>query len=87
MTEHEYHTACAAEANRLRRNALAINDILTETQAMTLRLAMDAMPEAAVYFAETAFEEYGWPADDLDTTFLDAAGRATWEVFCAWRRS
>ena len=51
-----------------------------------LRLAMDAMPEAAVFLAETAFEAYGWPSDQLDTAWLDDAGRVTFAVFQAYRK-
>jgi hypothetical protein len=36
---------------------------------------------------ESAFEEYGWPDDRLDTAWLNEAGRATWEIFTAWRAS
>jgi len=42
---------------------------------------------AAVYLTEAAFEEYGWPADSLDESWLDDAGRATWEIFTAWRKA
>jgi hypothetical protein len=86
-SEQEYEDDCALEARNGRLAAKSCNDILTIAQANVLRLAMDAMPEAAAEIAERAFEAYGWPHDDLDTAWLDDAGRATWSVFKAWRAS
>lgn len=84
--EFEYHASCASEAYKLRAAAEATNAILTLTQANVLKLSMDAMPEAAVFLAETAFEAYGWPSDDLDAAWLDDAGRVTFAVFQAYRK-
>ena len=80
-SEQQYHDDCALDARNGQLAAIACNDILTLTQARVLRLAIDAMPEAAVVLAETAFEVYGWPDRDLDTAWLDEAGRATFDVF------
>ena len=86
-TEREYEDDCALEGRNARLAAEAVNDILTLTQANVLKLAMDAMPEAAAQIAETAFETYGWPDDRIDSAYLNEAGRATWAVFAAWRAS
>lgn len=79
--EQQYHDNCAAEARTGRQSALRCNGLLTVTQANVLRLAMDAMPEAAPLLAEVAFEEYGWPDRDLDTAWLDDAGWTVWAIF------
>lgn len=85
-TEREYEDDCALEARNARLAAEACNDILTVTQANVLRLACDAMPEAAPMLAEVAFEQYGWPHDEVDTAWLDDAGCVTWELFKAYRK-
>ena len=84
MTEHDYINACAERAQDERRSAQACNDLLTATQANVLRLAMDCMPEAAVFLAETVFEQYGWPDAALDPTWLDATGRVTWSCYSSY---
>ncbi len=84
-SEQEYEDDCALEARSARLAAQSCNDILTIAQANVLKLAMDAMPEAAVLIAEQAFEAYGWPADAVDTAWLDEAGRVTWAVFQRYR--
>ena len=84
--EREYEDDCALEGRNARLAAEACNAILTLTQANVLKLAIDAMPEAAVFLAETAFETYGWPSDDLDAAWLDDAGRVTFAVFQAYRK-
>lgn len=86
-TEQEYENDCALEARNARLAAEACNDIFTLTQAKALQLACDALPIAAVFMIESAFEAYGWPHDALDTAWLDDAGRVTWEIFTAWRAS
>jgi hypothetical protein len=86
-SEQEYEDACALEARNGRLAAQACNEIFTLAQAKALQLACDALPVAAVYITEAAFEEYGWPHDDLDESWLDDAGRATWEIFTAWRKA
>ena len=85
--ERQYAAASAERARDDKMAAQACNAILTLTQANVLKLAMDAMPEAAAQIAETAFEAYGWPDDRIDTAYLNEAGRATWAVFAAWRAS
>ena len=84
--ERQYAAATAERARDDKMAAQACNAILTLTQANVLRLAIDAMPEAAVFLAETAFEAYGWPSDDLDAAWLDDAGRVTFAVFQAYRK-
>ena len=84
--ERQYAAATAERARDDKMAAQACNAILTLTQANVLRLAIDAMPEAAVFLAETAFEAYGWPSDQLDTAWLDEAGRVTFAVFQAYRK-
>jgi hypothetical protein len=84
-SEQEYEDDCALDARNGRLAAKSCNDILTIAQANVLRLAMDAMPEAAAEIAERAFEAYGWPHDDLDASWLDDAGRVTWAVFQRYR--
>lgn len=86
-SEQEYENDCALEARNARLAAEACNDIFTVAQAKALQLACDALPIASVFMIESAFEEYGWPHDALDTAWLDDAGRATWEIFTAWRAS
>jgi hypothetical protein len=86
-SEQEYEDACILEGYAARKAALACNAIFTLAQAKALQLACDALPVAAVYLTEAAFEEYGWPADGLDESWLDDAGRATWEIFTAWRKA
>lgn len=85
LAERAYNDACALEARTAKQLAEAANEILTLTQANVLRLAMDALPDAADMLAEHAFEAYGWPHDDLDTAWLNDAGRVTWAVFRAYR--
>ena len=87
MTTNDYEAACAERARDDRWAAEACNDIFTVAQAKALQLACDALPIAAVFMIESAFEEYGWPHDALDTAWLNDAGRATWEIFTAWRAS
>ena len=84
-SEREYENDCALEARNARLAAEACNDIFTVAQAKALQLACDALPIAAVFMIESAFEEYGWPHDALDTFWLNEACRATWEIFTAWR--
>jgi hypothetical protein len=86
-SEQEYEDACILEGYAARMAAKACNAIFTLAQAKALQLACDALPVAAVYLTEAAFEEYGWPHDQLDESWLDDAGRATWAVFCAWRKA
>ena len=86
-SEQEYEDDCALEARNGRLAAKSCNDILTLTQAQVLKLAMDALPEAAAEIAERAFEAYGWPADQLDTAWLDEAGRVTWAIFKRYREA
>jgi hypothetical protein len=86
-SEREYEEDCALEARSARLAAIACNDIFTLTQAKALQLACDALPLASVFMIESAFEEYGWPHDYVDTAWLNEAGRATWEIFTAWRAS
>ena len=86
-SEREYENDCALEARNARLAAEACNDIFTVAQAKALQLACDALPIASVFMIESAFEEYGWPHDYLDTAWLDEAGRVTWEIFTAWRAS
>jgi hypothetical protein len=85
--ERQYAADTAERADTERKAALACNEIFTLAQAKSLALACDALPVAAVYLTEAAFEEYGWPADGLDESWLDDAGRATWEIFTAWRKA
>jgi hypothetical protein len=85
FAERRQSAAAAERSNAERRAALAVNELLTIAQANVLKLAMDAMPEAAVLIAEQAFEAYGWPSDDLDANWLDDAGRVTWAVFQRYR--
>jgi hypothetical protein len=85
FAERRHNAAAAERSNADRRAALACNELLTLTQANVLRLAMDALPEAAAEIAERAFEVYGWPADALETAWLDEAGRITWAVYRAYR--
>lgn len=82
--EREYEDDCALEGRNARLAAEAVNDILTLTQAKVLRLAMDCMPEAAVFLAETVFEQYGWPDAALDPTWLNATGRVTWSCYSSY---
>ena len=84
-TEQDYDNACAEEAQNSKQAARACNDIMSLAQASALKLAMDALPQAGAFLAEAAFEEYGWPHDELDESWLNDAGRATWAVFKAWR--
>ena len=85
VTERQHNTACALEARTQRQAAEAVNAIFSLAQANVLRLAMDAMPEVAVLLAEQAFEAYGWPSDQIDTAWLDEAGRTTWAIYRAYR--
>lgn len=85
LTEREYDNACAAEARLGRLAAQACNESMTEAQARVLILAMSAFPDEAVYLAETIFEAYGWPSDDVDMSWLDNTGRAVWAAFTAYR--
>lgn len=85
-TEAEYEADCALEARSARMAALAVNEMMTEAQAQVLLLAMSAFPAEAGQLAEVVFEAYGWPHDDLDASWLDQAGRATWAAFQAYRR-
>jgi hypothetical protein len=84
MTEHEYNKACAERERDDRWAAEACNDLLSATQANVLRLAMDCMPEAAVFLAETVFEQYGWPDAGLDPTWLNETGRVTWSCYYSY---
>ena len=86
-SEQEYEDDCALDGRNARQAALACNDIFTLAQAKALQLACDALPVAAVFMIESAFEEYGWPHDECDTAWLNEAGRATWEIFTAWRKA
>jgi hypothetical protein len=72
-------------ANSGRVAAQACNDLLSPAQAAVLRLAIDAMPEAAIGLAEQAFEAYGWPSDSVDPNCLDETGRVIWGVYRAYR--
>ena len=84
MITHDYEAACAERARDDRWAAEACNDLLTATQANVLRLAMDCMPEAAVFLAETVFEQYGWPDAALDPTWLNDTGRVTWSCYYSY---
>jgi hypothetical protein len=87
FAERRFNAAAAERSNAERRAALACNELLTIAQANVLRLACDALPEAAAHIAEQAFEAYGWPADQLDTAWLDEAGRVTWAIFKRYREA
>lgn len=84
-TESDFNADCALQARTARQAAEACNELLTIAQASALKLAMDALPEAATLIAETAFEAYGWPADEVDENWLTTAGSKTWAVFKAYR--
>lgn len=83
FAERAYHAACAAEANRAYRSALACNDLLTLDEARFLKACIGQ--EDWTRLVEDRFDEVGWPEDDLDTAWLDEAGAVTWEVFKSWR--
>ena len=85
MTEHEYNAACAERAASERRAAEAANDILTLRQADFALACMRQNADEAVGLVEDLFDTHGWPSDDLDTAWLDDAGRVTWELFTAYR--
>lgn len=84
-TETVHNDSCALQARTARQAAEAVNEMMTLAQAKALQLSMDAMPECAAFFAEVAFEQYGWPSDGVDPNWLNDAGRATWAVFKAYR--
>jgi hypothetical protein len=84
-TEREYEDECWLEGRSARLAAQSCNEIFSLAQANVLKLAMDAMPEVAVLLAEQAFEAYGWPSDQIDTAWLDEAGRTTWAIYRAYR--
>ena len=81
MTEQQYLDACFERERAEREAAEACNEILEHSQACALLEAMTVLPLAAVAMAEWVFEEYGWPASDLDEMWLNTAGRVTWECF------
>ena len=85
--ERQHNDSAAQEARSSRQAAEAVNAIFSLAQANVLRLACDAMPEVAVLLAEQAFEAYGWPADGVDTAWLDEAGRITWAIFKRYREA
>lgn len=87
FAQRRYEAAAAERSNAERRAALACNELLTIAQANVLKLAMDGLPEAAAQIAEQAFEAYGWPADAVDTAWLDEAGRITWAIFKRYREA
>ena len=85
MTEHEYNAACAERARDDRRAAEACNAILTLRQADFALACIRQNADEAVGLVEDLFDTHGWPSDDLDTAWLDDAGRVTWELFTAYR--
>ena len=85
MTEHEYNAACAERAASERRAAEACNEILTLRQADFALACMRQNADEAVGLVEALFVTPRWPSDDLDTAWLDDAGRVTWELFIAYR--
>ena len=85
MTEHEYNAACAERERDDRWAAEACNAILTLRQADFALACMRQNADEAVGLVEDLFDTHGWPSDDLDTAWLDDAGRVTWELFTAYR--
>lgn len=84
-TERAYHDNCAERAASERRAAEACNDILTLRQADFALACLRQNPVEAIALVEDLFDTHGWPDDDLDTAWLDDAGRVTWELFQAYR--
>jgi hypothetical protein len=85
MTEREYENDCALEARNARMAAEACNYILTRRQAEFALDCIQQAPNESMYLVEDLFDTHGWPSDDLDTAWLDDAGRVTWELFTAYR--
>ena len=83
--EREYHDNCAERAASERRAAEACNEILTLRQADFALACFWQNPVEAIALVEDLFDAHGWPSDDLDTAWLDDAGRVTWELFKAYR--
>lgn len=84
--EREYEDACAQEARNARMAAQSCNAILTLRQADFALACMRQNADEAVGLVEDLFDAHGWPSDDLDTAWLDDAGRVTWELFTAYRK-
>ena len=83
--EREYHDNCAERAASERRAAEAANEILTLRQADYALACLRQNPAESIALVEDLFDTHGWPDDDLDTAWLDDAGRVTWELFKAYR--
>lgn len=83
--ERAYHGNCAERAASERRAAEACNEILTLRQADFALACLRQNPVEAIALVEDLFDTHGWPDDDLDTAWLDAAGRVTWGLFKAYR--
>ena len=84
--EQEYEDDCAQEARNARLAAKSCNAILTLRQADFALACMRQDADEAVGLVEDLFDTHGWPSDDLDTAWLDDAGRVTWELFTAYRK-
>ena len=84
-TEREYEDDCALEARSARMAAEACNEILTLRQADFALACLRQNPAESIALVEDLFDTHGWPSDDLDTAWLDEAGRITWELFRAYR--
>ena len=83
--ERAYNASCAETARTQRQAAEACNEILTLAQADFVMACIKQNLAESFELVERLFDQEGWPNDDLDTAWLDEAGRVTWAIYRAYR--
>jgi len=79
--ERHYQTSAALDARSARQAAEACNDLASETEASILALILDGLPDEAPAMLCEFFETRGiWPADSVDTAFLNNRGQIVWRA-------
>lgn len=83
--ERDYWAAADAEARRRKMLAIACNEIMTPAKADFFLACVEFDPAECAGLVETIFDAAGWPDDDLDECYLDAAGLKVWRAYRIYR--
>ena len=85
LTEREYWNAHASEERAGKLAAEACNELLTPAEADFLMACVEQDVEDWTYLVEKAFDNAGWPDDDLSELWLDKNGMVIWGIYRAYR--
>ena len=89
----EMNRALTNEEDRARGLAEEANALIPDDVVVPLRAALEALSKSNTdakrvcrYISEIILDEFGWPNEDLDTTYLDEAGWLAYEIYDTYYR-